>query len=91
MIIELSKNIYWNTDSTKQEAETSEWISTNILSKLGVSNSREGLISPEFDKFSRPYKWIYRTEDYTIEVIREYIHPLKWAKKCDNIKVYTNE
>lgn len=91
MRIKLDIGIYWDTTKDIQTEQVNEWISTNILQKLGTDDLTEGFIKPEFDEYKRPAKWVYKADDFIIEVTREYIAPLKWAKKCDIIKVKTND
>lgn len=90
-MIKLAEDIYWNPDTTEQTSEASEWMNENVLSKLGADDSNPEFIAPELDQYRRPYKWVYKADDYTVEVTREYIAPVKWAKKGDTIKVTAND
>lgn len=93
MKTKLSNGIFWDTDKVSQDAETLAWINENVLSKLGLDGSNQDFLTPEIDSFGRPFFWKYETDDYTIEVVREYIYPNsgKWAKKGDKINVISHD
>lgn len=89
-MIKLDENVYWDESAEIQSDEANNWITENVMQKLGVSDADSDMIIPEVDEYNRPYKWEYNGNGYTVVVKREYIAPVKWAKKCDTIKVYSN-
>ena len=91
MKIELSENIFWDTQLNVQNDDTLNWINENVYNKLGLGDPN--LLIPEKDKYGRPIKWNYITDKYTIEIVREYIFPNsgKWSKKGDLINVISHE
>lgn len=93
MRIELSENIFWDTESVIQEEETLNWLNDNVRNKLGLDASDPNMITPELDDYGRPVRWVYVGDNFTIEIIREYIFPNsgKWAKRSDSINVMSNE
>lgn len=90
-MIKLSENIYWDPNNDIQTEESAKWVHENVMSKLGLDDSNPNLLAPEKDEFGRPVKWEYKGDNYTIEVIREYIYPRKWAMKNTKINVISNE
>lgn len=87
MKIKLFDEIYWDTESTKQDDAALQWINENVISKLGADGTNSDFITPEKDVYGRPYRWAYQGDGFTVEVIRDYIAPKKWAKKGDIINV----
>lgn len=91
MKIKLYEGVYWDTELEEQEQVTRDWINENVILKLGVNPSGKSFITPELDQYKRPIQWRYIGDGYIIEISREYMAPGKWAKRCDNIKVLTND
>lgn len=85
-----NEGVSFDTDLPVQSQETLDWLQDNVLSKLGANDQDKEFIAPELDEYNRPYKWVFVGEGYTIEIIREYIAPGKWAKKGDTLNVIQN-
>lgn len=90
-MLELDKDIFWDETADIQSEATQQWLLDNVMNRLGAGERDENLIVPELDEWNRPYKWEYKAKDCAVVVEREYISPVKWAKKQDKIYIKINE
>lgn len=90
MLIELSKDVFWDTESEIQTEECNEWIREHVYQYLGMNPNDKGsdVLQPEYDEYKRPYKWVTGADDWELTVIRIYIEDsASWAMKKDKINV----
>lgn len=89
MEIQIKDGIAWNTEAAEQTEAALNWMREENLSRLGMSEKETGMITPEFDKFRRPYKWVIEHDTCIVEIVREYVEPNSpsWAMKKDVITV----
>lgn len=89
MIIKLENRIVWDTELNTQSDEANEWFRKNILDKMAFSPNWESeYVQPEYDNFQRPLLWHFDFENFSVHIMREYIHPnsSSWASKSDKIE-----
>lgn len=81
MIIEIKKNIVWDTEVQRQTDETVKWFHETVLPLVEIC-------TPEFDEFKRPYMWVVNVDGVVITIKRDYIHKsYSWAMNSDIITI----
>ena len=65
MKIEVTKNVFWDTESKTQSEEANKWL-------LSIRQSEATVIYK--DGYSRPYKYVWKLDTCTVTVEKEFVY-----------------
>ena len=71
MQIQLTQNLYWDTESTQQSEEVMEYIMNTV---------KPNLSAPTRDQMGRPVERTYDTDTAIIKERQVYINDKNWAR-----------
>jgi hypothetical protein len=84
MIIEVKKDVFWDTEAQVQSDAAREWLNTDIYPQTDNT-------TPTLDEFKRPVLWVIPTDTCTVNIHRIYTtQSSSWAMDRDTIVVTAN-